>query len=555
MPKLPDKETTTQIVTIGLFPVTILFFLSLPGLFLVFLLTGGGIEIILRTNNLSILQGLFFLYPLIFFIGGTYGLLSSWIILRKYKKCDLSEPLSNVWIIGNIVTLLTSIYWIAVFGLRLSPDGVIEAYPKSNPSFIVVGIFSMTASIFISWLIAEITNKSKLTKATIALSSIAILLVIIIYTIQLHEAHLVNKKSLQEDYSHIILPTADARFLNNNAVVSLSQKNIKIWSIHSKEESLILEEGICEKLPRKLSVDGRYFIVAQTEDTIAFCNLASGKKLVSLSGVCEHNKFGCFVDKGIINLDNSRIVTVKDKTIYLWNTETGKLIKQLEGHCIKQVICSIFSVDFNHDGTRIVTTSSDGTARVWNAQTGEQITLLQGHCKNYSYSCTVFSASFNADGSLIITASEDKTAKIWNAHTGEQLVDLIGHTNYVRTAFISPDGNRVLTSSWDNTAKIWDAHTGKQIVSIYGGKCTRPSACVIMSAYFNHNASQILTTSRHNPVQLWNAHDGALLGILGGHKQEVDYAAFSNDGNYVLSHSLDSLKIWNISTQRIPPHL
>ncbi len=273
--------------------------------------------------------------------------------------------------------------------------------------------------------------------------------------------------------------------------------------------------------------------------------------------------------------DGQRIVTASgDETARVWNAATGQQLAKLEGHTDHVV-----SAAFSPDGQRIVTASEDETARVWNAATGQQVAKLEGHTG------AVYSAAFSPDGQRIVTASEDKTARVWNAATGQQLAKLDGHTGDVYSAAFSPDGQRIVTASGDKTARVWNAATGQQVATLgrpywsvsaprfprtvnasspralirRHGSGTRPlGSCwrkleghtdSVDSAAFSPDGQRIVTASYDQTARVWNAATGQQLAKLEGHTGSVDSAAFSPDGQRIVTASGDqTARVWNAAT-------
>jgi WD40 repeat protein len=130
----------------------------------------------------------------------------------------------------------------------------------------------------------------------------------------------------------------------------------------------------------------------------------------------------------------------------------------------------------------------------------------------------VSSASFSPDGKSIITASDDRTARIWDVATGKEIAVLHGHEDIVRSVVFSPDSNHIVTASSDGIARIWQASITKEICSDLG--------------YGNRQGDR------------WPR----------GREGRVSSAAFSPEGNYIVTTSLLTAQIWDVRTAVIRPH-
>ncbi len=184
----------------------------------------------------------------------------------------------------------------------------------------------------------------------------------------------------------------------------------------------------------------------------------------------------------------------------------------------------IFHLALSPDGQRLVTASEDKTARLWDVKTRKQLAVLLGH-KN-----KVLFAEFSPDGKKVVTASEDGTARLWDANTGKQLMVLLGHKGTVRSAKFSPDGRQVVTASEDKTTRLWNANTGKELIVLSAKK-------IMTYAEFSSDRQLIVTRLEDKTAYLWDANTGELLTVLSGHNNHIRYAAFSPDGQRVITTS------------------
>lgn len=74
-------------------------------------------------------------------------------------------------------------------------------------------------------------------------------------------------------------------------------------------------------------------------------------------------------------------------------------------------------------------------------------------------------------------------------------------------------------------------------------------ASEVRSAAFSPDGNFILSGARDNSMKLWNVASGKEIRTFHGHQGDVFSVAFSTDGRYALSSSLDKLvKLWDIST-------
>jgi WD40 repeat protein len=179
----------------------------------------------------------------------------------------------------------------------------------------------------------------------------------------------------------------------------------------------------------------------------------------------------------------------------------GRLI--LSGHTGR-----VYSAAWSPDEKFIVSAGADGTARIWEVASGKEITALE-------HPDEVNDVAWSLDGSSILTACEDGIARVWDSESGELLLELSAHRSPVHSAAWSPDGSMIVTASGQ----------------VCGNGCAEDTL-----------------------VRIWSARSGSLLGEFSGHSSTVNDAAWSPDGELIVSVSGDaytndrSARIWRVST-------
>jgi|UniRef100_A0A2N9FDX2 transducin (beta)-like 1 len=249
----------------------------------------------------------------------------------------------------------------------------------------------------------------------------------------------------------------------------------------------------------------------------------------------------------------------------------------------------VTTLDWNGEGTQLATGSYDGQARIWSTN-GELKTTLSKH------KGPIFSLKWNKKGDYLLTGSCDKTAIVWDVkaeewkqqfefHSGPTLdVDwrnnvsfatsstdnmifvckigenrpiktFAGHQGEVNCVKWDPTGSLLASCSDDITAKIWSMKQdkfvhdlkehAKEIYTIRWSP-TGPGTS-------NPNQQLLLASaSFDSTVKLWDVELGKLLNSLNGHREPVYSVAFSPNGEYLASGSLDkSMHIWSLKECKI----
>jgi WD40 repeat protein len=143
---------------------------------------------------------------------------------------------------------------------------------------------------------------------------------------------------------------------------------------------------------------------------------------------------------------------------------------------------------------------------------------------------------------LLASASLDSTVRIWDVTAGKQIVDPLRHADAVWSVAFSQDGRHLATGSFDRTVKVWDARTWQL-------RDSQPDPTgAAQSVAFHPKDDRVLAWgSTDATVKLWNRATKKT-HTLHGHKSWVESVAFSADGEWLASASLDgTIKLWHVS--------
>ncbi|TQE12152.1 hypothetical protein C1H46_002222 [Malus baccata] len=224
----------------------------------------------------------------------------------------------------------------------------------------------------------------------------------------------------------------------------------------------------------------------------------------------------------------------------------------------------VTTLDWNGEGTMLATGSYDGQARIWSTK-GELISTLSKH------KGPIFSLKWNKKGDYLLTGSCDKTAIVWDVKAEEPKQQFEFHSG--PTLDVDWRNNvSFAMSSTDNmiyVCKIGENHpvktfAGHQIWSMKQEKYVhdlREHSKEIYTIRWSptgpgtNNPSQQLvlaSASFDSFVKLWDVEQGKLLCSLDGHREPVYSVAFSPNGEYLASGSLDkSMHIWSLKERKI----
>jgi WD40 repeat protein len=208
---------------------------------------------------------------------------------------------------------------------------------------------------------------------------------------------------------------------------------------------------------------------------------------------------------------------------------------------------ALYSASFSPRGDCIVTAGMDGKVSVWSI---DRITEKDRKTEVVKYKKDAICASFSPDGTKIISACLDGTVDLSYSASPCDCIQTFKHSKVTFVTF-SPDGHCIVTSSRDGTANIWACLDGSHLRSLVHPDNFN-DGCVVNSAYFSPNGNRIVTGYCDSSIFacVWSFDTGELLGQLIGHQDGVCCAAFSHNGQLIVSAGAydGTAQVWNAVT-------
>jgi WD40 repeat protein len=242
--------------------------------------------------------------------------------------------------------------------------------------------------------------------------------------------------------------------------------------------------------------------------------------------------------------DGRRLLTAtytEQQLVRVWDTAAGRELCRLSGH-----EGAVRSVVFNGDGRKVVTGADDRTVRVWDAATGKELARFQAPS-----GVRLIALSRDGRRVLVVTGTSEKAeVRVWDVVTSKELAVFGGdEAGNVLSAVFSPDGQRVVAIA-GSVAHLWEASSGRRMFTLHAATPGGPARCTL--AVFSPDGRQLLTGCDSGPfgARLWDATTGQLLRTLGEDQGNVHAAAFSPDGQRVVTAQGSAAHLWETATGR-----
>jgi WD40 repeat protein len=195
----------------------------------------------------------------------------------------------------------------------------------------------------------------------------------------------------------------------------------------------------------------------------------------------------------------------------------------------------------DNQGTRLAVGSETGTVTLFDLRRSDVP-------RRFEAGFAIRALAFSPAADLLAVAGDSAVSTLWNAQAlrlvstlpaarPRRVGDLASSVEGNLDVAFSADGKVVATAGDDEAAYLWDSSTGTLIHRLVVGK--RITAIAF-------GPPHLLAIATDDPVaKIWNLDSKAPPRVLFGHRDSVRDVAFSSDGKYVATASIDgTARLW-----------
>jgi len=225
----------------------------------------------------------------------------------------------------------------------------------------------------------------------------------------------------------------------------------------------------------------------------------------SADGPTEFKGHSDLIHSVAVSPDGKSLATAGfDSQVKIWDLASGKKLATLSGHP-----GPVYCVAYRPDGKVLASSSHDKTIRLWSLAENKTTQEIKTHTD------IVDQIAFSPDGKYLASCSADKSVRLSNATDGKEVKNLGTHGGAVYTVAFSPDSKYLASGGADNVIKVWDVAGMKELKTIKG-----PEMAIFGLAFSPDNKS-VISVGLDRFIRIFDVASGKQTSRIGSSSQEA----------------------------------